>query len=86
MNNQIIKTQYPSHVEHTLNGKLHRTNGPARIWDNGTKSWFINGSLHREHGPAVILSNGTKYWFINGKQLSENEFNQYILKHNLEKI
>jgi hypothetical protein len=63
MNNKIIKSEYDHRTEYTLNGNLHRIDGPA-----------------------VILSNGTKYWFINGKQLSENEFNQYILKHNLEKI
>ena len=58
-----------------LNGKLHRTDGPAVEYSDGTKSWFINGKLHREDGPAIELSNGGKSWYINGKNLTEEEFN-----------
>ena len=25
-----------------LNGKLHREDGPAMEWANGSKSWFLN--------------------------------------------
>jgi hypothetical protein len=106
---QIIKSEYPDRVEYTLNGLLHREDGPAIERSNGSKAWFIDGKAHRGDGPARILSDGTKYWYINnklhringpaveynngskawfidGNQLSEKEFNQYLLKHNLEKI
>jgi hypothetical protein len=36
-----------------LNGKLHREDGPAVEWTNGSKSWYLNGNLHREDGPAI---------------------------------
>ena len=48
-------------------GKRHREDGPAIIYSNGRKEWYINGKLHREDGPAIIYSNGRKDWYINGK-------------------
>ena len=48
-----------------LNGKLHREDGPALEYADGTKAWYINGKLHREDGPAAELANGTKCWYIN---------------------
>ena len=51
-----------------LNGKRHRTDGPAVEWVDGTKYWFLNGKSHRQDGPAVEYANGTKYWYLNGKR------------------
>ena len=51
-----------------LNGKLHRTDGPAIEWANSyKKAWYLNGELHRINGPAVEWANGFKLWFLNGK-------------------
>ena len=53
-----------------LNGKLHRTDGPAKEWSDGSKEWFLNGQLHRTDGPAYevhVYDDGTKEWFLNGK-------------------
>jgi len=47
--------------------KLHREDGPAIIYVNGDKFWYINGKIHREDGPAVEYNSGTKEWWINGK-------------------
>ena len=58
-----------------LNGKLHRTNGPAVENVNRSKVWCLNDKLHRTDGPAVELVNGNKYWWINGKEYSEEDFN-----------
>ena len=55
------------HTEWKLNGKLHREDGPADEWANGTKDWYINGKLHREGGPACEYADGSKSWYINGK-------------------
>jgi hypothetical protein len=38
-----------------------------KVYDNGTKEWFLNGKLHREDGPAAEWADGTKFWFLNGK-------------------
>jgi len=48
-------------------GKRHRSDGPALIWADGEKEWYINGKPHREDGPAIIYSNGYEAWYINGK-------------------
>lgn len=49
-----------------LNGKLHREDGPAIEFSDGTKKWFLNGQLHRINGPAIEYPNGSKYWYLNG--------------------
>jgi len=46
--------------------QLHREDGPAIEYDNGTKHWFRNGLCHREDGPAVECADGDKYWYLNG--------------------
>lgn len=49
------------------NDVLHRLDGPAKIFQRGTRYWYRNGEIHREDGPAVIGASGTKEWFQNGK-------------------
>ena len=65
-------------IEYTLNGQLHRTDGPAIEWFNGDKSWYINGQYHRLDGPAIEWADGYKFWYINDKNYSEQSFNEYI--------
>ena len=50
-----------------LDGKLHRTDGPAIEWSDGAKSWWLDGKLHRTDGPAVVRNSGAEYWYLNGK-------------------
>ena len=42
-----------------INGKLHRTDGPAIEWSmmEGIH-WYINGELHRTDGPAIEYNDG----------------------------
>jgi len=35
------------------NGKLHREDGPAVEYTDGSRLWYINGQLHRIDGPAI---------------------------------
>jgi hypothetical protein len=58
----------------SLNGKLHREDGPAIEWADGSKFWFLNGKYHREDGPAVEWVNGSKFWYLNGKEYTEAGF------------
>jgi hypothetical protein len=51
------------------NGKLHREDGPAVEYANGTKVWCLNGKLHREDGPAFESADGSKKWFLNDRLL-----------------
>ena len=67
MNKPECKTYPNGDKVWSLNGKLHREDGPAVEWANGRKEWFLNGKLHREDGPAIEYANGRKEWFLNGK-------------------
>ena len=55
-------------IEHrNENGKLHRVDGPAVEWANGTREWWLNGRLHRIDGPAIEVANGDCEWWVEGK-------------------
>lgn len=53
---------------------LHREDGPAVEYDDGSKYWYLNGKRHREDGPAIVWADGTKYWYVNGDHVTEQEF------------
>ena len=44
-------------------GKRHRTDGPARIWANGIKEWWINGKYYGDGDkpPQEWIDAGGKY-------------------------
>lgn len=48
-------------------GQLHREDGPAVEYPNGTKSWYIGGKPHREDGPAIEYPDGRKRWYVRGE-------------------
>jgi hypothetical protein len=41
--------------------------GPAIVYADGEKRWFLNNKRHREDGPAIVRPNGEKCWFLNGE-------------------
>ena len=41
-------------------GQLHREDGPAVEYADGTREWWLNDERHREDGPAVEYPNGTR--------------------------
>ena len=68
---KIIKKEYSDRTIYTLNGVIHREDGPAIEYHNGDKLWYINGHLHREDGPAAEQY-GDKAWCLHGKIHREN--------------
>jgi len=70
-----VKVYEDGTKEWFLNGKLHRTDGPAIEYANGNKHWYLNDKLHREDGPAFEWASGYKEWWLNGVSLTEQEFN-----------
>jgi hypothetical protein len=48
-------------------GELHRTDGPARETDSGSKEWWVEGQLHRVDGSAIEYFNGDKELWVNGQ-------------------
>jgi hypothetical protein len=53
------------------NDNIHRHDGPAMEYTNGTKLWYINSKLHRLDGPAIEVHDGSKEWWIDNKQVTE---------------
>src|SRR5512138_2443134 len=49
------------------NGKLHKLDGPAVIYPDGSEYWYKNGKLHKTDGPAATDPDGSEYWYENGK-------------------
>jgi len=56
-----------------LNDKLHREDGPARVWPNGTKEWWLDGKYltekeHQEQTQScinkVVEIDGKKYKLV----------------------
>ena len=45
----------------------------VKVWDNGTKSWYLNGKYHREDGPAIEYADGSKSWYLNDKEVTKEE-------------
>ncbi len=68
-----LHTSKDGDKEWWLNGRRHRTDGPAIEWADGDKVWFLNGRYHRTDGPAIEYADGDKEWHLNGKYVTEEE-------------
>ena len=55
-------------------GQLHRLDGPAIEYTDGSKWWYQNGQRHCMDGHAIEYANGEKRWYIHDKKLTEQEF------------
>ena len=64
MQEYVVKV-YDDRTEWYQNNKLHRLDGPAKEFKNGTKVWYQNNEYHRLDGPAVECKNGDKAWYQN---------------------
>jgi hypothetical protein len=59
--------KYEGNIQyHTLNGELHREDGPAHI-DGEREEYWVHGELHREDGPAII-DGEQQVWYFHGKR------------------
>ena len=52
----------------------HNPYGPAIIYKDGAKYYFIENKCHRLDGPAVIWPDGEEEYWINDKYLTKEEF------------
>jgi hypothetical protein len=46
--------------------QIHREDGPAVVYDDGSEYWYLNNLQHREDGPASKWD-GNLAWYKNGK-------------------
>jgi len=78
-----------------LNGKLHRTDGPAYIdyYENGQayrEEYFLSGERHRTDGPAYIgyHENGQVYcetYFLSGEEATEEQIEEIKFNKTFDK-
>lgn len=83
------RTPYDDYHDWVIKGtnKIHREDGPARIWSDGSEEWWINNELHRIDGPAIIyhmkLTRSTEYyWYIGGVELDRNTIKEWMHTNN----
>jgi hypothetical protein len=57
---------------YNADGELHNPNGPAVIYPDGDKWYYINGKRHNPNGPAVVYADGSKAYYINGERHNPN--------------
>ena len=83
-----------THEDWIVDGKYHRTDGPARIeWfdDDGSLSieeWLVEGKPHRLDGPAYILhpeQHTIEYW-IYGIEFDECKYEDAVKMYNSSKL
>lgn len=58
-------------IKYKVISKLHREDGPAIIYPNGSEEWYFNGIHHRIGGPA-ITSQDRVIWMQNGYRHRED--------------
>ena len=61
-------------------GQLHRDEGAAVEYPDGTKHWYQNGVLHRVNGPAIDYGSEGGLWFIHGRRCSKKEYGGWASK------
>jgi hypothetical protein len=84
-NKPICETDKDGNKWWSLNGKLHREDGPAIIRINGIKEYFIHNKRHRLDGPAWIssVSSFRNEWFINGILVTP-EITKWATENNID--
>ena len=55
----------------------HNPYGPAIIYKDGYKGYFIEGKRHRLDGPAMMWLNGNGSYCINDEYLTKEEFEMH---------
>ena len=62
----VTTTSAGTKIWNDHDGNIHRLDGPAVIWVDGYKEWWVNGRHHRLDGPAIEWHDGRMSWYVNG--------------------
>ena len=63
---------------------IHRLDGPAVEWEDGSKAWWVDNKIHRLDGPAVEFEEGSTHWWLNGKHLPTKEVETWLEENNID--
>jgi hypothetical protein len=64
-----------------VKNKLHREDGPAAEYSNGTKFWYLDGKIHRIDGPAIEYADGDKTWKLIGNRYTFDDWKVEVRKY-----
>jgi len=70
--NYDIKIDLYGNKYYYVNNVVHREDGPAVEFSDGTRYWCKNGLYHRDNGPAIETCHGTKIWYKEGNRHRED--------------
>ena len=56
--------------------KLHREDGPAKVYLNGYMYWYFEDELHNLNGPAIICPDGHIEWYVHGRRIIPSRYNR----------
>ena len=76
---KITKDQYGSKYYLNENEMIHRDDGRAIEYYDGTKVQFNDGLKHRGDGPAVEYSDGNNEWWLNDERIYNESIYYYII-------
>ena len=65
---RIKVDEYGTRTYYNSANQLHRTDGPAIEYADGSKSWYQNDQYHRVDGPAIDWTCGRKEWYQNDER------------------
>ena len=65
--------------------KLHRTDGPAVIYNNGCIEYWNQGQLHKISGPAIETDSGKKIYYLYGRRLTYEQWLSAKRRYSLDK-
>lgn len=83
----VCKIFYHNTIYHYKNGKCHNENGPAIIYKDGAKEWYIDGKYHREDGPALEGLNNCKSFYYKDKCYGyANDFTNETWKQKVKEL
>ena len=77
---RVAVDRYGTRRYYNSAGQLHRDEGPAVIWANGTKEWYQNSLRHRTDGPAVDWGDGYHEWWLQGVRYTESDYRVALAK------
>jgi len=74
------------------NKVLHRLDGPAVEYVDGSKRWWVEGQRHRLDGPAIEYADGHKEYWIHDVHILLEDFEahplrqKYLFEQEVEKV
>jgi len=64
-----------------IDNRLHKEDGPACQYADGSEEWYLYGKRHRIDGPAITWTNGDKDWYYQGTWIkvdNQKDFEKYL--------